>query len=79
MRRVYGFILSTAIVAAVLASSGRAAGQDRRRAEGNELLLADEGVVFSAAKKAQSFREVPAAVTVITEEDIRRWGYTGGW
>jgi outer membrane receptor for ferrienterochelin and colicins len=40
-----------------------------------EMLLFEEPVVTGASKHAQSLRDAPSAVTVITREDIHRFGY----
>ena len=40
-----------------------------------ELLLFDEPVVTAAAKHEQTLADAPASVSVITQEDIRRFGY----
>src|SRR5690349_16172401 len=49
--------------------------QDRNSSANNELLLAGgEQTITTASKKAQKASEVPSAVTVITEEDIRASG-----
>ena len=40
-----------------------------------DLFFEEIPVVFAASKRIQSPREAPASVTVITEEDIERFGY----
>src|SRR5947209_7409054 len=40
-----------------------------------ELLLFEEAVVEAAVKHPQAVRDAPSAVTVITREEIRRFGY----
>ena len=40
-----------------------------------ELLLFDEPVVSAASKHSQPANEAPSAVTIITREEIRRFGY----
>lgn len=54
--------------------SWSAGAQERRSSAGSELLLAGEETIVTAAKKSQKISEVPAAVTVITEEQIRKFG-----
>jgi len=48
----------------------------RVTSEDTELLLSDEPVVFTASKTLQHISDSPAAVTVITEEQIRSSGAT---
>lgn len=40
-----------------------------------EMLLFEEPVITTAAKRQQAVSEAPAAVSIITREDIRRFGY----
>lgn len=40
-----------------------------------DLFFEDVPVVYAASKRIQSAREAPASVSVVTEEDIRRFGY----
>ena len=40
-----------------------------------EMMLFDEPLVTAAAKHPQSLSDAPAAITIITREDIRRFGY----
>jgi outer membrane receptor for ferrienterochelin and colicin len=51
-----------------------AIAQNRGSSAGNELLLMDEQTVTTASKKTQKVDDVPAAVTVITEDEIRASG-----
>ncbi|MBI4517861.1 MAG: TonB-dependent receptor [Deltaproteobacteria bacterium] len=60
------------MAAVALVGPGRAAADDVTE---RELLLFDEPQVSAAAKHTQPVREAPAAVTVITKDDIRRFGY----
>ena len=55
---------------ALIASPSRADETPQR-----ELLLFDEPTVSAATKHPEPAREAPAAVTVITHEDIHRFGY----
>lgn len=58
------------VVCPFTASSVRADAPPQR-----ELLLFEEPVVTAAAKHPQLAREAPSAVTVISREDIERFGY----
>lgn len=40
-----------------------------------DLFFEEVPVVYAASKRVQSAREAPASVSVVTEEDIRRFGY----
>lgn len=51
-----------------------AGAQDRQSSANTELLLAGEQTITTASKKSQRVQDVPAAVTIITEEDIRASG-----
>jgi iron complex outermembrane receptor protein len=62
------------LVQTIAAPVAAAAAQDRGASSGLELLLSGEPLVVTASKKAQRLGDAPAAVTVITEEDIRRSG-----
>ncbi|MEJ7808338.1 MAG: TonB-dependent receptor, partial [Telluria sp.] len=60
-------------IAALLASG---AVQAQSAPPGDELdLLAQENTVYSAARYAQTIAETPANVSVISRDDIRRYGY----
>src|SRR5215216_5376793 len=44
--------------------------------QGDELdLLAQENLVYSAARYVQTIAETPANVSIISRDDIRRYGY----
>jgi len=59
----------------VLLSLATAAEVRGAELEGDELLLFQEPSVTAAAKHAQSVRDAPARVTVITREEIEQFGY----
>lgn len=70
------FNLILAVVMAVFPGQEKAAGS-----QGNEYLDMDitqlmNIMVTSASKHAQSLSDVPSAIFVITQEDIRRSGVT---
>ena len=56
--------------------AAQSVGSSRATSEDTELLLTDEPVVYSAAKTLQRISDSPAAVTVITEEQIQSSGAT---
>src|SRR5579883_804974 len=64
---------ASAIVAALL--SVAAFGQSRAGKSADSALLGDLPVVEAASLHTQTLEEAPASVTVITDQDIRRWGY----
>jgi iron complex outermembrane receptor protein len=64
------------VLIAPLAILRPAMAQDRGSSAGNELLLMGEQTVVTASKTVQRVQDVPAAVTVITEEEIRASGAT---
>ena len=72
-------LLSGAVQAQNAAASPResnASANPRDTSDSNELLLTDEPVVYTAAKTLQRISDSPAAVTVITEEQIQSSGAT---
>lgn len=69
--------ITALFLCAVSGCVSRPAGaQARRSSADTELLLAGEQTVTTVSKKAQRVGDVPSAVTVITEEDIRMSGAT---
>ena len=71
-------LLSTAMTAS---SARAAAGQtqdpsDLTRVSLDELLGMEVDQVYSASRFVQDVRHAPAAVTIVTAADIRRFGYT---
>jgi len=69
------------IIRAVLCLAGwwcdaaAASASDAAYATAPELLLFDEAVVTAASKHPQLVSEAPSSVTIITQDDIRRFGY----
>lgn len=53
----------------------RARGAGAGRALDNLFSFLENEVVWAATKTAQSAEDAPAAVTVVTAEDLQRWGY----
>jgi outer membrane receptor protein involved in Fe transport len=56
--------------------AAQAPGSSRATSQDTELLMADEPVVYTAAKTLQRISDSPAAVTVITEAQIQSSGAT---
>lgn len=52
------------------------AEEELAQISGEELLFAEIPVVFAAVKFEQKVGEAPAAVTIITADEIRRYGYS---
>ena len=69
------------IIRAVLCLAGwwcdaaAASASDAAYATAPELLLFDEAIVTAASKHPQLASEAPSSVTIITQDDIRRFGY----
>jgi hypothetical protein len=68
-------------VAALLAigivwpTAGMAQESDLSTLSFEELLLVEVEPVFGASRRLQPVTEAPASITIVTEEDIRRFGY----
>ena len=60
---------------AALLASGAVRAQAAPSAADELDLLAQENIVYSAARYAQTIAETPANVSVISRDDIRRYGY----
>lgn len=58
------------------ASQPTASGGSRDTSDSNELLLLDDPIVTTATKTSQRVSDSPEAVTVITEDEIRKSGAT---
>ena len=68
-RRVRRFIATAAMAAGAAANA-------QTQPPADELdLLAQENLVYSAARYAQTIAETPANVSIISRDDIRRYGY----
>jgi iron complex outermembrane receptor protein len=67
-------ILTALLLGGTLAAD-RAAASEAGNAAGPEALLFEDVAVSAASKHAQPQREAPSAVTVVTREEIRRFGY----
>ena len=74
--RLVSMVLSAAAYSLFAASGACAQGSASGRASSadSEMLLAGEQTVITVSKKAQKASDAPAAVTVITEEQIRDYG-----
>ena len=64
------------LAAPVHAQSSTPPGNDRESSDENELLMMDNPVVITAAQTKQRISDSPVAVSVITEDDIRKSGLT---
>lgn len=69
------FVLWGLLIEGAAYPVGACAALDDSQAAQRELLLFDEPVVSTATKHPQSARDAPSSVTVITSEEIRRFGY----
>ena len=63
------------IAMAALLASGAVRAQTSPHPADELDLLAQENIVYSAARYAQTIAETPANVSVISRDDIRRYGY----
>jgi outer membrane receptor for ferrienterochelin and colicins len=72
-----GWVLVALAVAFTAAPAALAGGGDQEEQDLSTLSLAQLGdiVITSASMHRESLRDAPASVTVITAEDIRRFGY----
>lgn len=60
----------------LLGPAARAQQEEKAQIAGEEILFAEIPVVFAAAKFEQKIGEAPASVTVITTDEIKRYGYS---
>ena len=74
--RVLGQVCALGLLLIVRSSPAQAQAQKRASSANSELLLSDEQTVTSASKAVQKVSDAPAAVTVITEEQITSYGAT---
>lgn len=70
--RILGMIFNLLL----FGSNFAAAQEEVAQIMGEELLFAEVPVVFAAAKFEQKIEEAPASVTVITADEIKRYGYS---
>lgn len=61
--------------AARTVAAALAAVQSKPAAVTEDLFFEEIPVLYAASKRIQAVREAPASVSVVTEEDIRRFGY----
>jgi iron complex outermembrane receptor protein len=75
MRRALVATMSPLLYALSPAVAGAQEGNRKTQAEEFDLVKLLNIEVSSATKTSESLDEAPAAVTVVTREDIQRWGY----
>jgi len=70
------FVVAAAFLSATLPLAAAFAQQsDHGLSVEEQLFFSEEDMVVSASKKVETVAEAPAFVTVITRDDIRRYGY----
>jgi iron complex outermembrane receptor protein len=68
-------VVSAALLLGFSAVASRARAEEADAVQGLDLVRLLNVEVSTATKTAESLDEAPAVITVVTQDDIRRWGY----